>query len=139
MTAFVSLPVQVFFVESICDDPDIIAENIKVSEPRRVAARSRDPVRFSLFLLERAEPSSLCQPAGVLAGPGLVFVPQQKRGETLPAASPSFSLQFGSFQTSCCACSSRLSQHVPCFSRDFSHSLCLKTASEAEQPGLRRL
>uniref|UniRef100_I3KBX8 6-phosphofructo-2-kinase/fructose-2,6-bisphosphatase n=1 Tax=Oreochromis niloticus TaxID=8128 RepID=I3KBX8_ORENI len=25
---------KVFFVESICDDPDIIAENIKVSEPR---------------------------------------------------------------------------------------------------------
>lgn len=51
MTAFVSLPVQVFFVESICDDPDIIAENIKVSEPRRVAARSRDPVRFQFVFV----------------------------------------------------------------------------------------
>lgn len=29
-------PVQVFFVESICDDPEIIAENIKVSENIKV-------------------------------------------------------------------------------------------------------
>lgn len=44
---------KVFFVESICDDPDIIAENIKVSEPRprRVAARSRDPVRFQFVFV----------------------------------------------------------------------------------------
>lgn len=31
-SAFLLAPVQVFFVESICDDPEIIAENIKVSE-----------------------------------------------------------------------------------------------------------
>lgn len=31
------LPLQIFFVESICDDPEIIAENIKVSECVRAA------------------------------------------------------------------------------------------------------
>lgn len=44
--AAAAFPLQIFFVESICDDPDIIAENIKVSESVRVSRIYCSPVRI---------------------------------------------------------------------------------------------
>lgn len=38
---------QVFFVESICDDPEIIAENIKVGEVKRGSGRVRQDSKRS--------------------------------------------------------------------------------------------
>lgn len=63
---------KVFFVESICDDPDIIAENIKVSvcvcvcgsgarapPPAKSCFELKPSVSF-LFLLEQTEPRTPC-------------------------------------------------------------------------------